>query len=129
MIVLVTRRPEVLGRIRRLIMIGAIIEFEDLRKISRLGERATLATVERWAQRVGVRYQYDGRGGIWITLDAINGALGVRRESEPQQVAGEDAWGTISYVNARFWESTEFAEKSAATRRHYKYCAQVAREF
>jgi hypothetical protein len=28
-------------------MIGAIIEFDDLRKISGLGERATLATVEK----------------------------------------------------------------------------------
>lgn len=110
-------------------MIGAIIEFDDLRKISRLGERARLATVARWAKRVGIRYQYDGRGGICTTLDAMNAALGVRRESEPQQVAGEDAWGTISYVSARFWESTEFAEKSAATRRNYKYCAQVVREF
>ena len=65
-------------------MIGAIIEFDDLRKISRLGERATRATVERWAQRAGICYRYDGRGGIWTTLDAINVALGVRRESEPE---------------------------------------------
>jgi hypothetical protein len=65
-------------------MIGAIIEFDDLRKISRLGERATGATVERWAQRAGISYRYDGRGGIWTTLDAINAALGVSRESEPQ---------------------------------------------
>ena len=65
-------------------MIGAIIEFDDLRKISRLGERATRATVERWAQRAGICYRYDGRGGIWTTVDAINAALGVTRESEPE---------------------------------------------
>ncbi len=58
-------------------MIGAVIEFEDLRKLSRLGENAKLATVERWAQRVGIRYQYDGRGGIWTTTDALNAALGL----------------------------------------------------
>ena len=65
-------------------MLGAIIEFDDLCKISGLGERATRATVERWAQRAGICYRYDGRGGIWTTLDAINAALGVRRESESE---------------------------------------------
>jgi hypothetical protein len=45
-------------------MIGAIVEFDDLRKLSRLGENAQLATIERWEKRVGIRYQYDGRGGI-----------------------------------------------------------------
>jgi len=46
-----------------------------------------------------------------------------------EQLAGEDARGTIGYVSARFEDSTEFAEKSASTRRDYKYCANVAREF
>ena len=46
-----------------------------------------------------------------------------------EQLAGEDARGTIGYVAARFEESTEFAEKSADTRKDYKYCAKVAREF
>jgi hypothetical protein len=46
-----------------------------------------------------------------------------------EQLAGEDARGTMGYVCARFEESTEFAEKSAATRKDYKYCAQVARDF
>jgi hypothetical protein len=65
-------------------MIGGIIEYDDLRKLSRLGERAQLASVERWAKRVGIRYQYDGRGGIWTTLDAMNAALGVTHEAEPE---------------------------------------------
>jgi len=65
-------------------MIGAIIEFDDLRKLSRLGEHAKLATVERWARRVGICYQYDGRGGIWTTLDAMNVAIGVRRDGEQE---------------------------------------------
>jgi hypothetical protein len=66
-------------------MIGALIEFDDLRKLSRLGENAQLATVERWAKRAGIRYQYDGRGGIWTTLDAMNAALGTAQEPEPEQ--------------------------------------------
>jgi hypothetical protein len=61
-------------------MIGALIEFDDLRKLSRLGENAQLATVERWAKRAGIRYQYDGRGGIWTTLDAMNEAVGIAKE-------------------------------------------------
>lgn len=61
-------------------MIGPLIEFDDLRRLSRLGEKAQLATIERWAQSVGIRYQYDGRGGIWTTIDAMNAAVGLARE-------------------------------------------------
>jgi hypothetical protein len=65
-------------------MIGAIIEYDDLRKLSRLGERAQLASVERWAKRAGIHYQYDGRGGIWTTLDAMNAAIGVAGAGESE---------------------------------------------
>jgi hypothetical protein len=65
-------------------MIGALIEFDDLRKLSRLGENAQLATVERWAKRAGIRYQYDGRGGIWTTLDAMNAAVGMEQEARSE---------------------------------------------
>jgi len=58
-------------------MSPALVDFDDLRRISRLGPRATLATVERWARTAGVRYQYDGRGGIWTTLEAMNAAIGI----------------------------------------------------
>lgn len=58
-------------------MVGPLIDFDDLRKLSRLGDAAKLSTVERWAQRVGIKYQYDGRGGIWTTVDAMNAALGL----------------------------------------------------
>jgi len=58
-------------------VIGPLIDFDDLRKLSRLGDSAQLSTVERWAQRVGIKYQYDGRGGIWTTLDAMNAAVGI----------------------------------------------------
>jgi hypothetical protein len=62
-------------------MIGAILEFDDLRKLSGLGERAQLATVERWATRAGIKYSYDGKGGIWTTMDAMNAALGLSKSS------------------------------------------------
>lgn len=58
-------------------MASGIITFDDLRELSRLGPRATLATVERWAAREGIRYRYDGKGGIWTTMDALNAALGL----------------------------------------------------
>lgn len=35
------------------------------------------STVRRWADGLGIRYKYDGRGGIWTTLDALNAALGL----------------------------------------------------
>jgi len=63
-------------------MIGDVLEFDDLRRISRLGERAQLASVERWAKEIGLRYQYDARGGIWTTLDAMNAALGLAEQPD-----------------------------------------------
>lgn len=61
-------------------MIGAnILQFDDLRRLSGLGERAQLATVERWAKKAGIKYNYDGRGGIWTTMDAMNAALGLNK--------------------------------------------------
>lgn len=59
-------------------MIGSILQFEDLQQLCRPGKRPRLATVESWARRQGIRFQYDGRGGIWTTLDALNSALGLR---------------------------------------------------
>ena len=35
------------------------------------------STVRRWADRLGIRYKYDARGGIWTTVDALNAALGL----------------------------------------------------
>lgn len=59
------------------ITLAGVLSFDDLRSLSRLGPRATLATVERWATKEGIRYRYDGRGGIWTTIDALNAALGL----------------------------------------------------
>jgi len=54
-----------------------ILDFNDLRRVSRLGDRARLASVERWARGNGIRYKYDGKGGIWTTVEAMNAAVGV----------------------------------------------------
>ena len=58
-------------------MLPGVFDFDDLRTLSRLGPRATLATVERWARRIGLKYAYDARGGIWTTADALNEAVGM----------------------------------------------------
>jgi hypothetical protein len=33
--------------------------------------------VIRWADGCGIRFLYDGSGGIWTTMDALNHALGL----------------------------------------------------
>lgn len=61
-------------------MIGQVLQHEDLKRLCRPDPKApapTLATLERWARRIGLRVQYDGRGGLWTTLDALNAALGL----------------------------------------------------
>lgn len=58
-------------------MIGNVLQFEDLQELCRPGERPRMATVVKWADEVGIRYKFDGRGGIWTTLDALNAAVGV----------------------------------------------------
>lgn len=59
-------------------MIGSILQFEDLQELCKPGEKPRLATVEAWARKQGVRFGYDGRGGIWTTVEALNAALGFR---------------------------------------------------
>ena len=54
-----------------------LIDYDELRRISRLGPQARLATVERWAIEMGIKYKPDGAGGIWTTMDAMNAALGL----------------------------------------------------
>lgn len=58
-------------------MIGDVYDYNDIKSIARLGERAQLASVEKWAKGIGLRYSYDGKGGIWTTKDALNRALGL----------------------------------------------------
>lgn len=58
-------------------MIGPVLQFNDLQELCQPGKRPRLATVEQWARRCGIRYQYDGQGGIWTTAAALNAALGL----------------------------------------------------
>lgn len=58
-------------------MIGPVLQFADLQEICRPGERPRLGTVEAWARSQGVPFRYDGKGGIWTTVDALNHALGL----------------------------------------------------
>lgn len=64
-------------------MIGPVLQFEDLQNLCKPGERPQLATVERWARAQGVRYKYDGKGGIWTTIDALNAAMGLTAANDP----------------------------------------------
>ena len=49
------------------------------------------STVRRWAERMGIRYKYDGRGGIWTTVAALNAALGlVGQEPAAGKTRSED---------------------------------------
>jgi len=69
-----------------------VLNFDDLRRISRLGERATLARVEKWARTAGIRFLYDGSGGILTTVDAINSALGVGADAAPQMMSPDQVF-------------------------------------
>ena len=71
-------------------MIGPVLQFEDLQELCKPGERPRLATVEAWARNQGVRFKYDGRGGIWTTLDALNKALGVAAANDESRYNPED---------------------------------------
>jgi hypothetical protein len=52
----------------------SILFFEDLQAISR---RKRLADVVRWAIAQEIPFKYDGRGGVWTTIDALNSSMGV----------------------------------------------------
>lgn len=54
-------------------MIGPVLEFPDLQKLSGFDRRAD---VERWAKDNGVPVKAC-RGGVWTTLAALNRALGI----------------------------------------------------
>lgn len=61
-------------------MIGPILQHQDLQRLCRPEPDApapTLATLEKWARKIGLRYTYDGKGGLLSTVDAVNAALGV----------------------------------------------------
>lgn len=74
-------------------MIGTVLQFEDLQELCKPGEHPRLATVEAWARKIGLRYTYDGKGGLLSTVDAVNAALGVLSAAndepryDPEQLA------------------------------------------
>lgn len=76
-------------------MIGSILQFQDLQRLCRPAPGASLpklATVERWARDQGIRYRYDGQGGIWTTLEALNAALGIV-PSNDEPLSPQDVFG------------------------------------
>lgn len=58
-------------------MIGPVLQFRDLQDLCKPGEHPRLATVERWARKIGLHYTYDAEGGIITTVDALNLAIGL----------------------------------------------------
>ncbi len=68
-------------------MIGTVIlEYTDLKRLCRpegSKNAPTSATVQAWARKQGIPFKFDGNGGIWTTVDALNFALGVVPGQEP----------------------------------------------
>ncbi len=58
-------------------VIDPIVRFPALQELCKPGSQPRLSTVERWARKAGIRYQYDASGGIWTTLSALDAALGI----------------------------------------------------
>lgn len=66
------------------------VTFEGLQRLcAPNGPEPRPATVVRWARAQGIRYKYDGRGGIWTTVDALNAALGLQPRAESEKNAME----------------------------------------
>jgi len=62
-------------------MIGNILQFQDLQELCKPGAKPRLATVEQWARHRRIKFEYDGNGGIWTTMTALNDALGLNSSS------------------------------------------------
>lgn len=73
-------------------MIGSVLQFGDLQELCRPGEHPRLATVEKWLRSQGVRYKYDGEGGVWTTVDALNAALGVGAANDDQTLQPDEVF-------------------------------------
>lgn len=72
-------------------MIGPILQFHDLQELCKPGANPRLATVERWARKIGLNYTYDAEGGIITTVDAFNAAIGLTRHAANDDKLGADA--------------------------------------
>ncbi|HEY0862128.1 MAG TPA: hypothetical protein VGE19_14610 [Pseudoxanthomonas sp.] len=76
-------------------MIGPILQFQDLQRLCRPDPHAPpprLATVVRWADRQGIPFKYDGDGGIFTTVDAVNAALGLGEPTSPQRLTADQVF-------------------------------------
>lgn len=76
-------------------MIGPILQFQDLQRLCRPDPHAPpprLATVVRWADRQGIPFKYDGDGGIFTTVDAVNAALGLGEPASPQRLTADQVF-------------------------------------
>ncbi len=74
-------------------MKGTVLQFADLQDLCKpkATSRPRRATVEAWARRIGLRYQYDGDGGIISSVEALNQALGVRQPAaNADQLSADD---------------------------------------
>jgi len=65
-------------------MIGLIVEFSDLQRLSGFERRAD---VERWADNIGLHVK-PCRGGVWTTLPALNEVLGLSDDDGEQYPPG-----------------------------------------
>jgi len=75
-------------------MIGhRILQYPDLQELCRPGEKPRLATVAKWAEDAGIKYKYDGKGGIWTTLGALETALGVTPAANDSPYDAADLFG------------------------------------
>lgn len=76
-------------------MIGPILQFHDLQRLCRPDPEARpprLATVVRWAGQQGIPFKYDGNGGIFTTVDAVNAALGLGEPARAQPLTAADVF-------------------------------------
>ncbi|MGY4696557.1 hypothetical protein XfCFBP8356_004960 [Xylella fastidiosa subsp. sandyi] len=67
-----------------------IYTFHDLQLLCGRGKKVKRARVEEWARRQGIPYKYDGEGGIWTTLQALNAALGIGTDLDDVPYRPED---------------------------------------
>lgn len=75
-------------------MIGPILQHEDLQRLCRPDGSPvpSLATVERWARKIGLRYTYDGKGGLLSTVDALNAAIGVSAANDDDKLQADQVF-------------------------------------
>lgn len=77
-------------------MIGPILQFQDLQRLCRPDPDAApprLATVVRWAEQQGIPFKYDGNGGIFTTVDALNQALGLGTPAGHASLSASQVFG------------------------------------